>query len=224
MYGFFAGGPMTYDLDRTVEGVTGTEPTLAQMTDTALRDLSRRSEGFFLMVEGGAIDWAAHSRDPGSVGAEVQGYDSAVKLAHEWAKGRSDALLVVTSDHETGGLQVDGRTDYTAIHKQSATTEYMWGLIAAKKLSIRQTLAKYAGIADLTAAEEGLVTKNGEMGISDVLATRDKVAWGWSGKDDGDHTLTPVPIRAWGPGASLFDVTAAPNELVGTQLVRAAAQ
>jgi alkaline phosphatase len=223
LYGFWAGGPMTYDLDRSVEGVTAVEPTLSQLTQAALADLSRQTAGFFLMVEGGAIDWAAHSRDPGSVGAEVQGYDAAVKAAWDWAKGRSDTLLVVTSDHETGGLQVDGKTDYAAIHKQSATTEFMWGLIAARKSTIRQTLAKYAGFTP-TAAEEALVAANGEMGISDVLAARDKVAWGWSGKDDGDHTLTPVQIRAWGPGSGVFAVTGAPNELVGQQLLLAAGQ
>ena len=223
MYGFWAGGPMTYDLDRAAEGVTAVEPTLTQLTQAALADLSRDGDGFFLMVEGGEIDWAAHSRDPGGVGAEVQAYDRAVKAAYEWAKTRTDTLIVITSDHETGGLQVDGRTDYAAIHKQSASTEYMWGLIAARKLTIRQTLVKYAGITP-TAAEEALVAKNGEMGISDVLAARDKVAWGWSGKDDGDHTATPVLIRAWGPGSAVFGVTGAPNELVGQQLLIAAGQ
>jgi alkaline phosphatase len=223
MYGFWAGGPMTYDLDRVVEGVSAVEPTLTQMTQAALADLSRNGDGFFLMVEGGAIAWAAHSRDPGGVGAEVREYDRAVKAAYDWAKARTDTLIVITSDHETGGLQVDGRTDYTAIRNQSATTEFMWGLIAAGKLTVRQTLVKYAGITP-TAAEDALVARNGEMGISDVLAARDKVAWGWSGKDDADHTATPVLIRAWGPGSSVFNVTETPNELVGRQLIIAAGQ
>ena len=97
-----------------MEGVTAVEPTLTQLTQAALADLSRDADGFFLMVEGGAIDWAAHSRDPGGVAAEVREYDRAVKAAYDWAKTRGDTLLVITSDHETGGLQVDARTDYAA--------------------------------------------------------------------------------------------------------------
>lgn len=224
MYGFWAGGPMTYDLDRVVEGVTAVEPTLTQLTQTALADLSRNEDGFFLMVEGGAIDWAAHSRDPGGVSAEVREYDRAVRAAYDWAKNRDDTLLIITSDHETGGLQVGASTDYAAIRKQTATTEYMWGLIAAGKMTIRQTLVKYAGIAPTT-AEQALVARNGEMGISDVLAARDKVTWGWSGTDDGDHTATPVDILAWGAGAGEFaGLTNEPNEYVGEQLLEAAVQ
>jgi alkaline phosphatase len=60
------------------------------------------------------------------------------------------------------------------------------------------------------------------MGISDVLAARDNVTWGWSGKDDGEHTATPVPVRAWGPGASVFNnTTPVANEFVGEELMQA---
>ncbi len=223
LYGFWAGGPMTYDLDRSVEGVTAVEPTLTQLTQAALADLSRNADGFFLMVEGGAIDWTAHARDPGGVAAEVREYDRAVKAAYDWARTRGDTLLVITSDHETGGLQVDAKTDYAAVLKQKATTELMWGLVAAGRLTIRQTLVKYAGITP-TAAEEALVAGNGEMGIADVLAARDKVTWGWSGKDDADHTATPVLIRAWGPGAASFAGSETRNERVGQELLKAVVQ
>ena len=173
------------------------------------------------MVEGGAIDWGGHSRDPGSVGTEVIEFDQAVEVAYDWAKARDDTLIVVTSDHETGGLAVDGMTNYTAIARQKATTEYTWGLLEAGKIAITQALITYMGVPKPTKAEINLVTKYGQMGLSDVLTARANVTWGWSGKDDGEHTATPVPILAWGPGADRFDVTQIDNEYVGTELKKA---
>jgi alkaline phosphatase len=221
MYGLMGGAALTYDLDRQQVGVVGVEPTLPEMTDAALRDLSRGKKGFFLMVEGGAIDWVAHDRDPGSVGAEVIEFDQAVKVAYDWAAKRGDTLIVVTSDHETGGLAVDGTTNYTAIAGQKATTEYTWGLLEAGEITIKQALIAYMGVLSPTAAEIDLVKNYGQMGISDVLAARDNVTWAWSGGDDGEHTLTPVPILAWGPGADRFNVTEIENEYVGTELMKA---
>ena len=220
VYGFF--GRMAYPLDREEEGVVGKQPTLAQMTTAAINVLKQDDEGFFLMVEQATIDYGGHARDPGWVGADVNDLDQAVKVAYDWAAGRTDTLIVVTADHETGGLVLNSKTNYAAIRKQTATTEWMWGLIAAKKMTIKQTLAKYAGITNLTATEERLIAKNKEMGISDVLAARDKVKWGWSGTDEGDHTATPVEVRAWGPGAGAFSLSGFPdNEYIGDQLLTA---
>jgi alkaline phosphatase len=173
------------------------------------------------MVEGGAIDWGGHARDPGWVGTEVIEFDQAVEVAYDWAAKRGDTLIVVTTDHETGGLAVDGTTNYTATARQKATTEYTWGLLEAGKITITQALKSYMGVVNPTKKEIGLVTKNGQMGLSDVLAARDHVTWAWSGGDDGDHTLTPVPILAWGPGAERFNVKEIDNEYVGIELMRA---
>jgi alkaline phosphatase len=155
------------------------------------------------------------------VGTEVIEFDQAVKAAYDWAAKRGDTLIVVTTDHETGGLAVDGKTNYTAIAKQKATTEYTWNLIKNDKITIEEALINYMGVPDPTAAEITLVTDFGQMGLSDVLSARDNVTWAWSGGDDGEHTLTPVPIRAWGPGAYRFNVTEIDNEYVGIELMRA---
>jgi alkaline phosphatase len=222
MYGLIGGAAMTFDLDREEAGVVGVEPTLPEMTEAALRNLSRDPDGFFLMVEGGAIDWVAHDRDPGSVGTEVIEFDQAVEMAYDWAQARTDTLIVVTSDHETGGLAVDGTTNYTAIARQKATTAYTWGLLKAGKITITQALITYMGVPKPTKAEINLVKNYGQMGLSDVLTARANVTWGWSGKDDGDHTATPVPIRAWGRGATEFDGwDKKPNKYVGIELMQA---
>ena len=60
--------------------------------------------------------------------------------------------MVVTADHECGGAKADEDTDYDLIARQTASNEWMWGLVRAGKMSIDDTLATYAGI-ELTAVE-----------------------------------------------------------------------
>lgn len=224
LYGLIGADAMTQDLDREVSGAGKREPTLAQLTVAALRDLSRRKAGFFLVVEGGAIDKTCHARDPGAAGAELQGFDRAVARAYTWVKDRSDTLLVVTSDHETGGLKVGAGTDVPAIRRQSATAQFMWDVIQTGTLSVQDTMSRYAGAEDLTPAEVQRVLTHGALGVSDVLSARDGVSWEWNGASVSGHTSTPVRIRAWGPGSRAFTIKLAPNERVGRQLLRVAAQ
>ena len=78
-------------------------PSLAELTIFAL-DYLDNEEGFFLMVEGANIDKQSHSNQTKLMMNELLGFNEAVKAAEEWANGRDDTLIVVTADHETGGL------------------------------------------------------------------------------------------------------------------------
>lgn len=90
-----------YAIDRTKNNLT-----LADITRSAINFLSKDlSKGFFLMVEGGKIDWACHSNDAATVFHEVVDMDEAVKVAYEFYSQHPDeTLIVVTADHETGGF------------------------------------------------------------------------------------------------------------------------
>ena len=92
---------LPYAIDRK-EG----DLTLAEITESAISFLTKgNNKGFFLMVEGGKIDWACHSNDPATVFEEVIDMDNAVKVAYEFYKKHpKETLIVVTADHETGGL------------------------------------------------------------------------------------------------------------------------
>lgn len=70
--------------------------------------------GFFMMVEGGKIDWACHANDAGSTVADTVALADAVQVAIDFAKQHpSDTLILVTGDHETGGLTIGyAGTDY----------------------------------------------------------------------------------------------------------------
>lgn len=83
----------------------GDAPTLAAMTDRALTLLESRGR-FFLMVEGARIDHASHNNDIARMLPEMAGFDDAIGVALAWASDRDDTLIMVTADHECGGLSV----------------------------------------------------------------------------------------------------------------------
>ncbi len=92
-------------------------PTLEEMTVKAIALLNADNDkGFFLMVEGGHIDKNSHQTDNGvdypekrtRVGLAVKGFDNAIKAAVEFARADGHTLVVVTADHETGDLYMDG--------------------------------------------------------------------------------------------------------------------
>ena len=81
-------------------------PSLEELTGFAL-DYLDNENGFFLMVEGARIDKESHSHQTAVMMQELIGFDRAVETASRWAEGRDDTLIVVTADHETGGLYYD---------------------------------------------------------------------------------------------------------------------
>lgn len=89
-------------------------PTLAEMARGALNVLDNDPDGFFLMVEGGAIDWASHANQGGRMIEEQIAFDHAVGRVIEWVEAHSswqDTLLIVTADHECGLLTGAGPAD-----------------------------------------------------------------------------------------------------------------
>jgi alkaline phosphatase len=84
-----------------------TVPSLALMTKGALNVLDNDEDGFFLMVEGGAVDWANHANQLGRLIQEQNDFNDAVDVAIEWINangGFEKNLLIVTGDHECGFL------------------------------------------------------------------------------------------------------------------------
>lgn len=92
---------LPYAIDRK-EG----DLTLAEITESAISFLTKgKDKGFFLMVEGGKIDWACHNNDPATAFNEVVDMDNAIRVAYEFYKKHpKETLIVITADHETGGL------------------------------------------------------------------------------------------------------------------------
>lgn len=82
------------------------EPTIAEMTTKAISILSANPKGFFLMSEGGKIDSGGHANDDKTVVKETLMFDDAVRAAVDFAKADGNTLVVVTADHDTGGMAV----------------------------------------------------------------------------------------------------------------------
>ena len=128
-------------IDRTPDDLT-----LPQITEAAIRHLSATGRGFFLMVEGGAIDWACHSNDAATAFAEITDFDNAVEKAYEFYKAHPDeTLLVVTADHETGGMAL-GNSDYVLNFEQ----------LRPQLCSLRKLSALVAGACATNAGWEGV--------------------------------------------------------------------
>lgn len=133
--GQFGTTHLPYELDGL-----GTLPHLSDMTRVAIEILSREPRGFFLMVEGGKIDHAAHANDLPRMVHEVLEFARSVQVAIDWSAGRDDTLIVVTADHETGGLTVvesNGQWQYPTVtwstvdHTAAKVPVYAWGVNAA---------------------------------------------------------------------------------------------
>ena len=89
---------------------------LPRAVKTALKTLDNAENGFFLMVEGSQIDFACHANDSTWMMDEMLDFDYAVKVALDYAKEKGNTLVVVTADHETGGLSLpDPQCNYTNV-------------------------------------------------------------------------------------------------------------
>ena len=93
---------------------TAPEPMLPEMADVAIKLLSSKSKDwfapkpkFFLMIEGSQIDWASHANDTDRTIRQTLLFDMAVRQAIEFAQRDGHTLVIVTSDHETGGLKLE---------------------------------------------------------------------------------------------------------------------
>ncbi len=101
----YDGNAMPYAIDRPAENFS-----LAEITQTAINYLQADTDGFFIMVEGGRIDWAGHANDIAAGAHEVLAFDAAIGVALDFLKQHpDDTLVVATADHETGGLSLGFR-------------------------------------------------------------------------------------------------------------------
>lgn len=103
LFGAFAFDHLTYAADRPADSG---EPDLTTLTLAALDTLDRAGEPFFLLVEGGRIDHAGHGNDLRNLVHETLAFDDAVATVAAWARARGEVTLLVTADHECGGLEL----------------------------------------------------------------------------------------------------------------------
>lgn len=107
MWALFNDESMAFEIDRDPQK----EPSLAEMTKIAIQKLSQNPNGFFLMVEGSKVDWAAHTNDPAGMIHDFLAFDKACKEAFEFAKKDGNTAVIVVPDHGNSGISI-GRRDW----------------------------------------------------------------------------------------------------------------
>lgn len=195
--------------------------------DFLMKDGGAR-KGFFLMIEGGQIDWAAHNNDAATLVHEVKDFDSAVCVALAFYREHpEETLIVVTADHETGGL---------ALGRNNLGYDTYFGLLSAQKCSKGVLKAQIEAAADWNAVKTLLgeqmgfgtqitLTPEEWTGLERTYAknagkTADKAVdllarhtgTGWT---TGSHSATYVPVFAIGASSELFNGRMDNTEIAG---------
>ncbi|WP_263788082.1 alkaline phosphatase [Salinibacter grassmerensis] len=218
LLGLFSPGHMAYEIDR---GHTR-QPSLAAMTETAIDRLSSSQDGYFLMVEGSRIDHAGHGNDAASHLRDIQAFNQATRSALEAAREDDNTLVVIVSDHETGGLTLgrnrNGEGIYSWSPEKLAGVEASSGAIAdsvrsirsagasssVKRKRIKGTLTRLTGIQDVpTEIVSNLMEVEGPYAVGNAvspLVNRHALV-GWTSHA---HTAVDVNLYAYGPGANAF--------------------
>ena len=152
VWSVFENMAMPYELDRDPDKV----PSLEEMTRKAIELLSTNENGFFLMVEGSKVDWAAHANDAVGIITEFLAFDDAVGAALEFARSNGETAVVIVPDHGTGGFAI-GRNGWRggetinslfgAVSKFKRTSEGMEAIMnATQPEDIKNTFMTYTEI------------------------------------------------------------------------------
>lgn len=98
---------------------------LPEAVKTALKTLEKDEDGFFLMVEGSQIDFACHANDSATMVEETVDFSNAIQVALDYAREKGNTLVIVTADHETGGLTMpDPKGKYTNVVFNYSTSSH----------------------------------------------------------------------------------------------------
>ena len=221
---------LPYALDRKENDLT-----LKQITESAIDFLMKDNKaGFFLMVEGGKIDWACHSNDPATAFTEIIDLDQAIGVAYEFYKKHpKETLIVVSADHETGGLGL-GTGTYTLNLKALANQRQSLDALSRMITDLRRQDTSWEQVKALLADKMGFWTElpltwEQEKALRDAYESsfvKHKVKFKETlyskteplavaanevmseiahlGWTSGSHTAEYVPVYAVGAGAELF--------------------
>lgn len=222
IWALFGKKALPYDIDRNPEKI----PSLSEMTGKALEVLSKNENGFFLMVEGSQVDWAAHANDPIAIITEFLAFDEAVGKVMDFAKRNGETAVIVLSDHGNSGFTIGSSRcpgyDKLSIDKLfSAVTKYKLSanglesiLVNTKPEDIKSEFKKYTDI-DLTDEEVGTLlssknykesdytkvgsSENMVRHIVDILVSR--TCFGFT---TGGHTGEEVLLSSYHPQGDIL--------------------
>lgn len=199
---------------------------LATLTEKALQLLSPAEKGFVLMVEGSQIDWCGHDNDIACAMAEMHDFAKAIAVAKAYVDANPDTLLVITADHETGGMSLGADGQYLwlpdVIQNVTATGRKIADELNAAS-NDETALERWLALTKikLTAEEQqALLAQRGktQKDLREV-AVKLVAKYSYTGWTTGAHTAIDVPIMAYGKNSDAFQGFM-DNTAIAKQLIR----
>lgn len=190
---------------------SGFDAMLAPLTEKALSLLTPAKKGFVLMVEGSQIDWCGHDNDIACAMAEMDDFAKAIAVAKAYVDKHPDTLLVITADHETGGMSLGAAGEYLwlpdVVRKVKAT-----GRKIAEQLkqadSDAAALALWAELTSINLTEDEqktlLATRQQDETTLRKLSNQLVAKYSYTGWTTGGHTAADVAVLAYGKDAKDF--------------------
>lgn len=218
--GLFGKSHVDYTIDRGPQ-----TPSLAEMTKKSIDILSQNKDGFAMMVEGGRIDHAGHANDIHSNVEETLDFDRAIKEAIDFAMKDGNTTVIISADHETGGLSLSrdniyelNLEDFKMLNKSS---ELIGKELKNAKTTedVRTILAKYSKYQWTEEELQQILQGDGssygrEGGLNTVVAKHALI--GWTG-----HGHSGVDVGIWGYGPAIEGLRGAHDN---TDLAKVAAE
>ncbi|MCL1132128.1 alkaline phosphatase [Shewanella sairae] len=181
---------------------------LSLLTQKALDLLSQNEQGFVLLVEGSLIDWAGHNNDIATAMGEMHGFANAIEVVEQFVRANPDTLMVVTADHNTGGLSIGANGEYAwdtsllqgikaspaALAEQAIAVDD-WQALVNQTLGFDVTTEELQRLSNARMQGKSAL----ETSLKQLIDSRSFTGWTTSGHTGGD-----VQVFAAGPAADLF--------------------
>lgn len=221
LLGVFSEDHIPYWIDReNIEAIGSKTPSLEEMTEIALKRLQKNPTGFLLQVEAGRVDHAGHANDAAAIVTEQLEFDRTIKLVRKFAEANPDTMVIVTTDHGTGGFMLNGADEgyqytaerflklgnckgsYTMIesHMDSKDPHGTWVRAVESVLNIQLDASEKERLMHaLTLPEDkGLYSASKRIAeaIKPIAYNRFSTEW-----TSYNHTADVVEMAMWGPGA-----------------------
>jgi alkaline phosphatase len=231
LLGLFHESHLPYSIDHVhVPELAAAVPALAEMTRIALDRLAPAPDGFFLLVEGARIDHAGHANDAAASIHDQLAFDDALGVALDFAEAHPDTLVIVTTDHGCGGIQMNGVSaepgqgiapglynastrSFDRLRGFRRSVEWMkqQGVDGLSGPPLAEALAAWTGMIltpEQTKAAQGL-----KAAYEDVVQAHTGVGW-----TSAHHTGELVEFGSVGPGSREFSALLRNDEVHGKLL------
>ena len=215
LFGIFHDSHLPYTIDQIHnEDIAKTVPTLAEMMTVALDRLVPNENGFVLQVEGGRIDHAGHGNDPGAILHDQLAFDACIAVARQFVKEHPNTLVILTTDHGTGGCHVNGMGSayndtpalFSNLQHISSSFEYLGNQFSAWPPSVEevQKVLKQGTSFEFSKDRIKNALANAKSDskrdianqLSKLLVAETSIGW-----TTNNHTGEAVEFCAFGPGS-----------------------